>query len=81
MYKAKILILTKRCKRLKIIVFKMTIIMTVISMRSKNITTVLKRVWILLKACLNALIMKRKRLEVTHERYRKSYFNYTTFKQ
>ena len=31
-----------------------------------------KRVWILLKACLNALIMKRKRLEVTHERYRKN---------
>ena len=31
----------------------------------------LKAGWILLKACLNALIMKRKRLEVTHERYRK----------
>lgn len=29
-------------------------------MGSKNITPVFKRVWILLKACLNALIMKGK---------------------
>ena len=63
MYKAKNIDTDKALKRLKLIVVERSMITTVIYMDSKNITTVFKRVWILLKACLNALIMKRKRLE------------------